>query len=82
MYSNFLQKTEISIILYISAPGGCIQYFTGVSGQLSSFNFKDANGRMLSNTDYTMCIRTERNFCGIQYSPCLGTVFITISNIF
>ena len=36
---------------------------------------------MLSNTDYTMCIRTERNFCGIQYSPCLGILFMTVSNI-
>ena len=74
--------TQTYIILYFLAPGGCIQYFTGVSGQLSSFNFNDANGRMLSNTDYTMCIRTERNFCGIQYSTCLGIAFITVSNIF
>ena len=57
----------------ISAPVGCLQYFAGVTGQFSSFNYNDAGGLMLSNTDYTICIRTERNFCGVQYSPCLDT---------
>merc|ERR1712117_21863 len=28
----------------------------------------------LSNTDYTMCVRMERNFCGIQYTACPDTV--------
>ena len=35
-----------------------------------SFNYNDATGLQLSNTDYTMCIRMERNFCGIQYTAC------------
>ena len=35
-----------------------------------SYNYNDANGLMLSNTDYTICIRKERNFCGIQYTAC------------
>ena len=35
-----------------------------------SFNYNNAEGLQLSNTDYTMCVRMERNFCGIQYTAC------------
>ena len=56
-----------------SAADGCLQYFTGVSGMMMSFNYNNAAGLQLSNTDYTMCVRTERNFCGIQYTACDDT---------
>ena len=55
---------------FFSAPSGCLQYFTGVSGQTFSFNYMEATGLQLSDTDYTMCVRMERNFCGIQYTAC------------
>ena len=70
--SNFIID-DSQINFTILAPGGCLQYFIGVSGQVSSFNYNDAGGLMLSNTDYTICIRTERNFCGVQYTPCIDT---------
>ncbi len=35
-----------------------------------SFNYNDASGLQLSNTDYSVCVRMERNFCGIQYTAC------------
>ena len=38
-----------------------------------SFNYDNAAGLQLSNTDYTMCVRMERNFCGIQYTACPDT---------
>ena len=25
---------------------------------------------MISNHDYSLCVRMERNFCGIQYTTC------------
>ena len=53
------------------AEEGCLQYYTGVSGQIKSFNYNPVSGLQLSNQDYSMCIRMERNFCGIQYMPCL-----------
>ena len=68
---NFHKKSNN--VLSISAADGCLQYFTGVSGQMRSFNYNDAAGLQLSNTDYTMCVRTERNFCGIQYTACPDT---------
>ncbi|KAL0103614.1 hypothetical protein PUN28_017709 [Cardiocondyla obscurior] len=52
------------------AEEGCLQYFTGVSGQLKSFNYDPTTGLQLSNQDYSICIRMERNFCGIQYMAC------------
>ena len=39
-----------------------------------TYNYNEASGLMLSNTDYTICVRTERNFCGIQYSTCGDTL--------
>ena len=62
--------TSYVIQLCVAAADGCLQYFTGVSGQMFSFNYNDATGLQLSNTDYTMCVRMERNFCGIQYTAC------------
>ncbi|KAK6629389.1 hypothetical protein RUM43_003206 [Polyplax serrata] len=56
------------------AEEGCLQYFTGVSGQIRSYNYDTTGGLQLSNQDYSICIRSERNFCGIQYSPCVDTV--------
>ncbi|KAG7209970.1 hypothetical protein KM043_011559 [Ampulex compressa] len=52
------------------AEEGCLQYFTGVSGQIKSFNYDPNTGLQLSNQDYSICIRMERNFCGIQYMIC------------
>ncbi|XP_014219686.1 uncharacterized protein LOC106647697 [Copidosoma floridanum] len=52
------------------AEEGCLQYYTGVSGQVKSFNFDPIVGLQLSNQDYSICIRMERNFCGIQYMAC------------
>lgn len=52
------------------AEEGCMQYFTGVSGQIKSFNYDPNVGLQLSNQDYSICIRMERNFCGIQYMTC------------
>ncbi|KAJ9583664.1 hypothetical protein L9F63_021994, partial [Diploptera punctata] len=56
------------------AEEGCLQYFTGVSGQIKSFNYDPGAGLQLSKQDYSICIRMERNFCGIQYTSCPDTV--------
>lgn len=55
------------------ADNGCLQYFTGVNGRIKSFNFDFTAGLQLSNQDYSICIRTERSFCSIQYSACTDT---------
>lgn len=66
------------------AEEGCLQYFTGVSGQIKSFNYDPTIGLQLSNQDYSICIRMERNFCGIQYIACpddgIKKLYIIIKN--
>ncbi|KAK3923524.1 Cubilin [Frankliniella fusca] len=57
----------------IAAEEGCLQYFTGVSGTIKSFNYDPNGGLQLSNQDYSICVRMERNFCGIQYNQCADT---------
>lgn len=52
------------------ADSGCLQYHTGIYGRVKSFNFDHTVGAQLSNQDYTLCIRPERNFCSIQYTAC------------
>lgn len=62
---------EIDILV---APNGCLLSYTGVTGQVTSFNFQPQNVRaslQLSKQDYRICIRPEENFCGIQYTACL-----------
>ena len=75
---NSLAKGQSSSVtlflrLSLSAADGCLQYFTGVSGRIFSFNYNNAAGLQLSDTDYSICVRMERNFCGIQYTACADT---------
>ncbi|MPD00312.1 hypothetical protein E2C01_095776 [Portunus trituberculatus] len=56
-----------------TAPSGCLQYYQGVTGQIKTYNYDVSTGLQLSNQDYTSCVRTEKNFCGIQYTACADT---------
>jgi len=44
------------------APGGCLQYFTGASGNIVSFNGGET-AAMLDDLLYNVCIRREANMC-------------------
>merc|ERR550532_972213 len=69
-----IKVTQIDCTSLNKAGDGCLQYFTGVSGNVFSYNYNDGSELQLSNTDYTICVRMERNFCGIQYTACPDTV--------
>ncbi|XP_059097323.1 uncharacterized protein LOC131891710 [Tigriopus californicus] len=49
---------------------GCLQYLTGLTGRLTTFNFLPTNDNHLANQDYSICIRQEAGFCCIEYSLC------------
>ncbi|XP_055373573.1 uncharacterized protein LOC129606949 [Condylostylus longicornis] len=66
-----IRVTQIHCGSIYRTDSGCLQFFTGISGKVKSFNFNTVSGRQLSNQDYSICIRTERNFCSIQYNQCL-----------
>jgi len=44
------------------APGGCLQYFTGTSGNILSFN-SVATGANIQNLLYNICLRREAGMC-------------------
>ncbi|KAL0126938.1 hypothetical protein PUN28_005342 [Cardiocondyla obscurior] len=56
------------------APIGCLQYFRSPNGTLRTFNYLP-NGRYLAERDYLLCVRQERDMCGIAYQPCTRDSF-------
>merc|ERR1711892_120486 len=48
-------------------PPGCLQYHTGQTGQVRSFNFDAANYDHLNAQIYSVCIRREKGFCSIGW---------------
>lgn len=77
-----IRVTQIHCGSLSRADHGCLQYFTGISGRVRSFNFNTVTGRQLSNQDYSVCIRAERNFCSIQYNACLDSGEFELSYCF
>ncbi|XP_063837996.1 uncharacterized protein LOC135087083 [Ostrinia nubilalis] len=72
------------------APNGCLQYYTGTTGTINSFNFGDAANSALSaslvtgtrqmvNLNYGICIRMEAGFCAIQYAQTNDVFSFTVS---
>ncbi|KAL3270898.1 hypothetical protein HHI36_021410 [Cryptolaemus montrouzieri] len=55
-------------------PNNCLQYYTGVSGVISSFNYDQAQTLSRStpsyfnNLNYAICIRREAGYCSITYT--------------
>ncbi|GAB1865333.1 CUB domain-containing protein [Camponotus japonicus] len=56
------------------APVGCLQYFRSPNGTLRTFNYLP-NGRYLAGHDHLLCVRQERDMCGIAYQPCTPDSF-------
>lgn len=55
MFSPFTPRAELKVS--VTAPTGCLQYFTEPSGIVESFNF----GEYLNNMDYAICIERQPN---------------------
>merc|ERR1711936_1306819 len=50
-------------------PAGCLQFFTGLSGLITSFNgarMADAH-QMIQNQQYRVCIKRGAGMCGVTY---------------
>jgi len=59
------------------APEGCLQYFTGATGTVKSYNYD--GGVQLADQNYVNCIRQEEGYCSIGYSS--STTSFQISSI-
>ncbi|XP_072931070.1 uncharacterized protein [Epargyreus clarus] len=68
------------------APNGCLQYYTGITGTITSFNYGTAANaalsaslvtgtRQIANLNYGICIRMEAGYCAIQYSQTANDIF-------
>ena len=53
------------------APTDCVQWFTGTTGAVKSYNF--AGSQLLQSQYYNNCIRTEQGYCGIQWKESSST---------
>jgi len=51
----------------LRAPAGCLQYFQGLSGQVTSFNY--LQGQHIANLGYSICVRLEEGMRSIDVSP-------------
>jgi len=53
------------------APTDCLQYFTGISGNVKNYNY--AGNQILTSMAYDNCIRQEKGYCRIQWQQSAGT---------
>lgn len=58
------------------APQGCLQYFTGTTGTVYSYNYQ-AGTSHIANQNYLNCIRTEEGYCSISYTAIAFSVSST-----
>lgn len=65
-----IKVTQISCFANCRAPSGCLQWFTGCSGEITTFNFNNGMGNHLAEHCYTSCIRQEEGMCCIKYEQC------------
>merc|ERR1711997_863432 len=62
--------TQIECSSLARGPPDCNQYYTGVSGYVTSYNWP--NIQLVSKT-HNICIRRELGYCGIQYQAYAAT---------
>merc|ERR1711899_320921 len=57
-------------------PAGCLQFFTGLSGMITSFNgarMGDAH-QMIQNQQYRVCIKRGAGMCSVRYREAGGQI--------
>ncbi|XP_059095571.1 uncharacterized protein LOC131890277 [Tigriopus californicus] len=75
-----IKVTQYTCASGLGGPPGCLQYLTGASGTISSFNFPIANAVIgptvthLSDQHYTICMRQEASRCAICYTPRIQSI--------
>jgi len=55
---------------HIAGQEGCLQFFTGTTGTVRTFNWVDLAGSThLQNQDYNICVRRRADYCIICWQP-------------
>ena len=52
-----MQVTQVLCSSKLKAPQGCLQYFTGESGTITTYNYNSGSGVLLGSQDYSVCVR-------------------------
>ncbi|KAK9874338.1 hypothetical protein WA026_002688 [Henosepilachna vigintioctopunctata] len=75
---SYRKRFRLRICQYSQAmcmtPNNCLQYYTGTSGVISSFNYDQAlmlsrsTPSYFNNLNYAICIRREAGYCSITYT--------------
>ncbi len=60
-------------------PDNCLQYYTGITGTVQSFNFQTGGARHLADQNQRICIRPERGRCSITYAVAAINGAISVS---
>merc|ERR1711923_493999 len=57
-------------------PAGCLQFFTGLSGSITSFNGARMGNahQMIQNQQYRVCIKRGAGMCGVRYREAAGQI--------
>ncbi|XP_071543595.1 uncharacterized protein [Panulirus ornatus] len=69
-----IQVTQIPCDSTDRAPNGCLQYYTSITGTVSSFNFKQSppipstGTRQLQRMDYGICVGLETKHCALEWT--------------
>lgn len=67
-----IKVTQIECSSLSNPPAGCVQYYTGLSGTATSYNF--AGSIFLGSQNYATCVRAEAGSCGIRWTEISGTI--------
>jgi len=65
-YSIHVMQFEAGNVM--GGPPGCLQFFTGSTGTVSSFNWQTTASVHLANQDYNVCVRRPKDICAICWS--------------
>jgi len=69
-----IKVTQIKCNAELRAPDGCLQYFVGITGRFTTFNFDNAaTAHHLQDQRYSACFRQEEGFCCNEYAACSDT---------
>ena len=79
VFTRRLSIKTSQILCGSEPPQGCLQWLTGVSGMLSSFNNGGTNTH-LTGQDYTSCVRREQGYCSICWAADTGSFQLSLQS--
>jgi len=79
-----IKVTQFESTNEMGGPAGCLQFFTGDTGTVNTFNWNDvATSTHLANQNYDVCVRAGIDKCIICWSPTtLGAIATPVRGSF